>query len=482
MPPSATLDSEGLRQPQHTEDDFRTSEYCDRNVRPDASRNAVSADGQADFSAEPAPDGTSTVHVMPRLQRRASAGDYHSVVDRSRGSVFPRDVTLLSFGGSHARGAAELKSLLGNSNARLKAGAAILPEHARNSPDKKTRKELAVALEQAKSRARVEVDIVLESSVCVQGGYLRGHIKVRVRKRSKKESPVLLSEGKIRIVGYESVPAEDEHHTFYQCAAPLTAVTDVSSHSLYEAAADEEGFAPAVEGQHVLPFALNLPIDNSFGSPKGVFNVGSGISVRYIAMVYVHLTSPRTSHPDFVNRSIKVKNADTGKQSIAHFYRHCEVWPYLDPATILQSASRPLQASTAKSMALIGNSAKVKLHAQMHRLYWPAGARCPVAFHVVNNSKKTIRTVVLTLVRTMTVFRPRPELDAAGDRDPDACQTATTHKVVAESTLEMCAGVAKGHASAKGWWTGVAPGRELDFVHYIPLPVSLLPYHMQALY
>lgn len=63
-------------------------------------------------------------------------------------------------------------------------------------------------------------------------------------------------------------------------------------------------------------------------------------------------------------------------------------------------------------------------------------------------------------------------LDAAGDKDPDSCQTATTHKVMADSVLEICAGVTKGHASAKGWWTGIAPGRELDFVHYISLPVS----------
>lgn len=144
----------------------------------------------------------------------------------------------------------------------------------------------------------------------------------------------------------------------------------------------------------------------------------------------------------------------------------------MNPGTILQPASRPLQASTAKSMALIGNSSKVKLHAQMHRLYWPAGSRCPVSLHVVNGSKKTIRGLTLTLVRTNTVFRPRPMLDAGGDRDPDSCQTSTTHKVVSESALEICAGVAKGHASAKGWWTGIAPGRELDFLHYILLPVS----------
>ena len=82
------------------------------------------------------------------------------------------------------------------------------------------------------------------------------------------------------------LPAEDERHNFYQCAAPLSAVTD-ASHTLYSSDKDGEGFAQAVEGVHVLPFALQLPADSSFGTPKGVSNLGSGAIVRYIAMVFV---------------------------------------------------------------------------------------------------------------------------------------------------------------------------------------------------
>lgn len=242
---------------------------CDRSRSTDEERRSILAQ-----TAEPGE------WAAPKLHRRASTSN----LDRSHGSVLPRDVTLLSFGGSHARSAAELKSLLGNSNARLKAGSVIIPDHMRSSTDKRARKEHAVALEQAKTRARVEVDIVLESDVCVQGGYLRGHIKVRVRKRSKKDGVILLSEGKIRVVGYESVTSEDVQHTFYQCAAPLSAVTD-ASRNMYESTPDEEGFAPAVEGLHVLPFAFKLPIDNSFGAPKGVVSFSSGISVRYITMM-----------------------------------------------------------------------------------------------------------------------------------------------------------------------------------------------------
>lgn len=438
-------------------------------AQPELSRSHIQK-GLHDALDPALPRGSGTA---PRQHRRASISGYPDTSDRGHGSALPRDVTLLSFGGSHTRSAVELKALLGDSHARLKPGAVILPEHVRHSADKKARKEYAVAYEQAKSRARVEVDIVLESNVCVQGGYLRGHIKVRIRKRPKKEGPVLLSEGKLRVVGYEVAASEDAHHTFYHCGAPLSSVTDASS-NIYSLAPNNEGFAPGVEGLHIMPFAFKLPADDSFGNPKGVLTLAGGTLVRYIAMVYVstHSRFPHSRITMASHRSIKVKDAETGKRSIAHFYRQCEVWPYLNPNTVLQSASRPLQASTAKSLAVLGNSSKVRLNAQMHRLYWPAGSRCPIHLHVGNESKKTIKNLVLTLVRTITVFRPRPALDAGGDRDPDACQTATAHKAVSESALEMCAGVAKGHASAKGWWTGVPPGRQFDFIHYIQLPVS----------
>lgn len=134
----------------------------------------------------------------------------------------------------------------------------------------------------------MEVDIVLESNVCVQGGYVRGQIKILIRKRSKKESPILLSEGKIRIVGYEMIPYGDERHIFYQCAAPLSSVTD-AAHNVYCTPTDEDGFAQGLEGVHVLPFALHLPADGPFGSPKGNLSITSGVIVRYITMVFVSM-------------------------------------------------------------------------------------------------------------------------------------------------------------------------------------------------
>ncbi|KAI0080326.1 hypothetical protein K474DRAFT_1769559 [Panus rudis PR-1116 ss-1] len=388
----------------------------------------------------------------------------NSTRSRSNRSTFstsaplPSYDTMLNLGDPSTRGGAQLKALLGNSHARVKPKVTVMPPAGHVPEDNKGHAKQIVTLEQAKHRARVEVDIILDSCCVVQGGYLRGHLKIRVRKRTRKEAPILLSGGKIRIVGFETIPHQGNHHTFYQCAAPISAVTDASQ-GLYDTSADGEGYARAVEGIHVLPFAMRLPIDSTFGQPKGVLDLPSGIFVRYIAMI-----------------SIKVKDAESGKQSIAHFYRDCEVWPLLQSTAILSPAPRPLQAATAKSLSIIGNSDKVKLTANLLRLHWIAGQRCHVRILVHNGSKKTVKNLTLTLVRTVTVFKPRPSLNA-GDgcsMDPDACQTATTHKMITESILEMASKSTRGHASAKGWWTGVKPGQQSEFTHYILLPPDAL--------
>lgn len=123
----------------------------------------------------------------------------------------------------------------------------------------------------------------------------------------------------------------------------------------------------------------------------------------------------------------------------------------------------------------MGGKGKVEFTAQLHRSTWIAGQRCYLDFKVSNDTRKAFKSLTLNLIRTTTLFKPHPFLDALpGRADPDACQTATTSKRVASSTLEMARAGEKGHASAKGWWTGVNAKDETEFTHYISLPVSHL--------
>ena len=175
-----------------------------------------------------------------------------------------------------------------------------------------------------------------------------------------------------------------------------------------------------------------------------------------------------------------MKDTLSGKRSIAHFYRTCEVWPRLDPDRILVPAPRPLRATISKSF-FMGGDGKLTLTASLIRLYWVAGQRCFVHLNIQNATKKLVTSVTLSLLRNVVIFRPLPQPDtlllgkSCYERDPDACQTTTTTKVIAESVLEAGDRATRQHVSAKGWWTGVPPLKKMDFSHSIVIPVCPVP-------
>ncbi|KAF8807846.1 hypothetical protein BYT27DRAFT_6591127 [Phlegmacium glaucopus] len=362
-----------------------------------------------------------------------------------------RSDTLLTASASIGRSSAELKTILGNANSRLKSGAVLVPILGEDID-----KENTTILEQAKPRARVELDIALESNVCVQDGYLKGHIKVRIRKHSKKDHPVLVSGGKVRAIGFECIMNENERLAFYQ-------VSEVASGlgSLYVFEPDGEGFCRAIDGIYSFPFALHLPLSSEYGTPKGVMHSRCGISVQYIAMV-----------------SLRVKDAISGRKSISHFYRDCSIWPRLNPSVILAPLPRPLQMTVSGSLSMGGNNG-IQLTASLHRLHWIAGQACQVKITIINNSKKNIKNLTLGIYRSTIIFQPKVPLEDLPDNrstgaDPDAWQTSATKKKVAESTLVVGERGTRGHASAKGWWTGVGPGKSMTFSHFISIPPDAL--------
>lgn len=106
-----------------------------------------------------------------------------------------------------------------------------------------------------------------------------------------------------------------------------------------------------------------------------------------------------------------------------------------------------------------------------------------------------IKSLTLALVRTVTLFRPRPEFDMGGSApddpsetyvDPDACTTSTSRKKITEEILEMGQRGTKGVVTAKGWWTGVEGGEIVEFSHNMKLPVDALTItrgrHVEVLY
>ena len=163
----------------------------------------------------------------------------------------------------------ELKAILGNVHSRLKAGASMSSLLAGEI----TGADERLLLEQTKSHALVEVDVALESNTCVQGDSLQGSVVVNVLQHPKGYF-VQITEPKLRVVGYEFVPSIDDRHIFYQESQPLSSICG-SWNAPFDSELDDDGFARAKAGLHIIPFSLFLPVAGTCGDSKGIFTSSS---------------------------------------------------------------------------------------------------------------------------------------------------------------------------------------------------------------
>jgi len=112
----------------------------------------------------------------------------------------------------------------------------------------------------------------------------------------------------------------------------------------------------------------------------------------------------------------------------------------------------------------------------LHRPYWVAGQLCHVQLHVINNTKKVLKMVTLELFQSLATFKlglrsGNTQRDLL-DTDSKTCQTTTVNKKIAQAILTIGQPGTRGHASARGWWSGVAPGEAQTLMHSIMIPVS----------
>ena len=201
----------------------------------------------------------------PRLRPRHHSFDSRLMPNRPN-SVIPSPAT-----------SKELKAILGNVHSRLKSGASMTSSLAGETTGPNER----LLLEQTKSHALAEVDVALESNTCVQGDSLQGSLVVNILPHPKGYL-VQITEPKLRVVGYEFVPSIDGRHVFYQESQPISSLSS-SWNAPFDSGLDDNGFARAKTGLHIIPFSFHLPAAGTCGESKGVFNF-SGASVRYIVM------------------------------------------------------------------------------------------------------------------------------------------------------------------------------------------------------
>lgn len=335
-----------------------------------------------------------------------SMTDTEVTIGKKNASQLERQHTLISTSANPARRAKELNRLLANNGRKLTSASSSAGDSisSASSDSLVSTRSLSrsgaigpnsmppAVLEQGRSgKNRVDVDLVLESDLVVEGGYLRGRLEIKVRKESDKDGALMLTQPKVRVVGFEELLNDDTRHIFYHHATVIDGSPKIGSGAsqpyvlhgtpslspeadnrmplaCFSSPADYEGYCVAKEGTHSVPFAMELPVGKG---AKGSYR-GKHAIVRYIVI-----------------GSVKLKSANGSNRSIAHFYRHVELFPYLNPAVILSSSSRPIQAKASKGLFLGGNG-KVHLSASLHRSTWVAGQRVYVNIKIDNETSKKV--------------------------------------------------------------------------------------------
>ncbi|KWU46508.1 hypothetical protein RHOSPDRAFT_31966 [Rhodotorula sp. JG-1b] len=406
---------------------------------------ALTAEASAEELAQPEspspPDSGTVISIAPP-------------VEASTKTPLKRQSTLLTAGASTVRRKKELDRLLMPST-RFGAFGEGPTASSRNSkgPDASATSSPAV-LEQAKSssHARVELDLMLETPLVVEGGWLKGKLEVRARRPRDREGELWLSKPKLRVIGFEELASGEGRYIFFHHASSVDTYDSPSGQAIplpcFESAADEEGYHRAKLGQHTMPVKMLIPVGKG---AKGPWKGKQG-DVRYIAIV-----------------SVKLKTATGADRSIAHFYRHLEVYPYIHPALALAPATTPLAAEASKAL-FMGGSGQATIRASMHRETWVAGQRCYVEVAVANRTSKKIKTLTLSLVRTTSIYRSGGRT-AQGVTETQLVQS--TKKKVAETTLELGKKSSSG-PTAKGTWIGVEAGASASFSPTLVIPPDAL--------
>ena len=206
------------------------------------------------------------------------------------GERVQRSPSIFALLSAPSRAPAELVCLLGDKNVKLKAGATLptwnLTLHVTaDNPTTPTPQSPVkiVAVERAKPRPRVGLNLRLDGDTFAQGRIISGQLVVHV---GNTESPVRLANTKLRVIGFECLEDGPTFHVFFHYSCDFDEISYAGGQIFSESPdyGDEEGYREARPGTHVLPFEMTLPEDSCFGKPKGALDVRGGVSVRYIIM------------------------------------------------------------------------------------------------------------------------------------------------------------------------------------------------------
>lgn len=177
-------------------------------------------------------------------------------------------------------------------------------------------------------------------------------------------------------------------------------------------------------------------------------------------------------------RSIKLHTPETKKRAIAHFYRPCTIYPYIEPGFVFNSTAGAAEVHTEQGLgwSLSGDKGQVQVSLKLPRPNWIAGQQCWLDITVNNKSSRKIKTMTLALLRTVILFSPPANNSRQAVASPDLAKYSgkSNRKKLFEHTIEASAGPGSGYVGSTGWWTGVQPGERIRWQSSLALPAECL--------
>lgn len=176
-----------------------------------------------------------------------------------------------------------------------------------------------------------------------------------------------------------------------------------------------------------------------------------------------------------IDSSIKLLTPETKKRAIAHFYRPCTIFPYIEPNVVFASRGRATEARTSQGLgwSLKGDKGQVEVTLKLPRPHWVAGQSVWLDVEVDNRSTRQIKTMTLALLKTVKLLSPNERKNKGSSRtDVTSYTPHVTRQKLFEQTTEASTRPGPGHVGTTGWWTGVHAGECLRWQSSLILPVS----------
>lgn len=306
---------------------------------------------------------------------------------------------------------------------------------------------------------RVGIEVFLENDVAVEGGCVHGCVRLCVPDSTDPSTAMLLAQPRVRLIGFETLPDDETRHIFYRHmsvidgdrsadgptepyvlhGSPEFAKLEGAIQSMlpcYASLPDADGFYLGKGGEHVIPFTLQLPMDQG---AKGGYK-SANAEVGYIVIA-----------------SVRVKAFGEQYGGVSHCFQRLNLYPYLNPTAILASSLVPIVSFSDSTEA---QSRKIQLACSLHRETWIAGQRVYFDASVLNNGQNMLNILRIALVQTEKIYHSR------GSASSFPLTVSSTSNIIMDETL---AASNNGH-----WWTGAPCGVPVHFAHSIVIPSDVI--------